>query len=264
MRAYLTVGLIALLAAVAAACAQPEPTPSLTPTFAPLPMLTLTPTPTPAPLPTPTLTTADPPTRKSTPTLTPTPVLTPRPSDAGSGLPDLIVESMGIQLETGSDCGFISTALGLRVWIRNTGDGYAGPFVVDTAGAQQRITSGLGPGERTSLWFPGYASAGEQTVVVDATFQVEERNEDNNRQTRQLPIPTLPPTCTPTPTQARGVSNLSGSTFLVPGEVGRGALFNFILTLVNHGLAPAQVTVTFQQLGRSDYAEPPMTPGRAL
>ena len=163
---------------------------------------------------------------------------------------------MGIQLETGSDCGFISTALGLRVWIRNTGGSYAVTFVVEAAGAQQRITSGLGPGQRISLWFPGYAYAGEQTVAVDATFQVEESNEDNNSQTRRLPIPTLPPTCTPTSAQAPGVSNLSSSTFLAHGSVGRGTLLSFILTLVNQGSTPVQATVSFQQLGRSDYAEP--------
>ena len=115
-------------------------------------------------------------------------------------LPDLVVNYMRIELETGSDCNYSSTQLGVRVWTENIGSADAGPFVVDVNGSQQTATSGLASGQTTPLWFVGYVAFGENTAFVDATFQVEESNEDNNQLSQWLPIPTLPPTCTPTAT----------------------------------------------------------------
>jgi hypothetical protein len=114
-------------------------------------------------------------------------------------LPDLVVEHSQIELESGGGCDYASTQLGIRVWIQNAGGADAGPFVVEVNGVPQSVASGLAAGQDTSLWFPGYAQAGENTVRMDATDQVQESNEGNNLVSQMLPIPTLPPTCTPPP-----------------------------------------------------------------
>jgi hypothetical protein len=146
---------------------------------------------------------------KPTPTLTafsarptPTPValLLYLPIILRSPLPDLTINSMGITLETGGDCNYTSTQLGVRVWFQNIGSADAGPFVVEVNGAQQTFTSGLHTGQTDTLWFPEYVYPGENTAFVDASLQVTESNENNNQLSQVLPIPTLPPTCTPTPT----------------------------------------------------------------
>jgi len=116
-------------------------------------------------------------------------------------LPDLVVIGMSITLETGGDCNYTSTQLGVRVVFGNVGSADAGSFVVDVNGAQQTVAAGLPQGETGSLWFSGYVFGPEENVaVVDATFQVEESNEDNNTLAQIVPIPTLPQPCTPTPT----------------------------------------------------------------
>jgi len=136
-----------------------------------------------------------------TPVPTPTPTPTPSATPVNPDLPDLIVNGMWIQLETGDDCDYTSTALGVRVWVENIGGGDACPFVVDVNGSQQDISSGLEASQVISTWLAdAYTWAGEYTAFVDATFLVEESNEDNNQLTQFLPIPTLPPTCTPTAT----------------------------------------------------------------
>ena len=136
-----------------------------------------------------------------TPVPTPTPTPTPSATPVNPDLPDLIVNGMWIQLETGDDCDYTSTALGVRVWVENTGGGDAFPFVVDVNGSQQDISSGLEASQVISTWLAdAYTWAAEYSAFVDATFLVEESNEGNNQLTQFLPIPTLPPTCTPTPT----------------------------------------------------------------
>ena len=105
---------------------------------------------------------------------------------------------MAVQLESGGDCGYTSTALGLRVSIDNQGDSPAGPFVVVAYGAQAIEVPGLESGAAVSLWLEGYAYSSENTVLVDATHMVVESDESNNVVARLLPIPTLPPACTPT------------------------------------------------------------------
>ena len=156
--------------------------PTSTPTITPAARATATPTQ--APMVTP------------VPTATPTP--TPSATPVNPDLPDLIVNGMWIQLETGDDCDYTSTALGVRVWVENIGGGDAFPFVVDVNGSQQDISSGLEASQVISTWLAdAYTWAAEYTAFVDATFLVEESNEDNNQLTQFLPIPTLPPTCTP-------------------------------------------------------------------
>jgi subtilase family serine protease len=88
----------------------------------------------------------------------------------------------------------------VRVWFQNIGSADAGPFVVEVNSAQQTVASGLHAGQTDTLWFPECVYPGENTAFVDAAFQVTESNENNNQLSQLLPIPTLPPTCTPTST----------------------------------------------------------------
>ena len=106
---------------------------------------------------------------------------------------------MGITLESVDGCYVPPAQLGLRVIISNTGTGQAGPFIVVANGFGQTVESGLAPGKAATRWITGYVR-GENTVTVDATFQVAESNERNNRLIQFLPVPTPPPTCTPTAT----------------------------------------------------------------
>ena len=129
-----------------------------------------------------------------------TPTATRSPQDSGP-LPDLTVASAKIELETGGACSYSSTQLGVRVEIQNIGAADAGPFIVETNGAQQSV-AGLPAGQTASLWFPGYNATAENVVSVDVHNQVVESNEDNNHFAQQLPVPTLPPTCTPPPPDA--------------------------------------------------------------
>lgn len=121
---------------------------------------------------------------------------------AASGLPDLIVQSMSITLETGGACDYSSTTLGVRVWIANVGTASAGAFSVEMDGSFTpfQAVDGLDAGTATSLWFPGPQSWAFYpiTAIVDPTNVVVESDESNNQLTQNLAIPTLPPTCTPT------------------------------------------------------------------
>jgi hypothetical protein len=117
---------------------------------------------------------------------------------ASGPLPDLVIAAVSIELETGGSCTFGSTQLGTRVVVQNVGLAPAGPFIVQVNNQQQIVPQGLAPGAIFSLWVPGYA-AGDTVVIVDPIGQVPEVNEGNNQFVGPLPIPTLPPTCTPPP-----------------------------------------------------------------
>ncbi len=122
-------------------------------------------------------------------------------SEASQPLPDLTIKRVQIELESGGDCDYASTQLGIRVVIENAGDAKAGPFAVEGNGSRQTVSEGLAPGQTISLWFTGYVHDGENTVVVDAASEVQEGDEENNTLSQRLPVPTLPPTCTPPPTE---------------------------------------------------------------
>ncbi len=111
--------------------------------------------------------------------------------------PDLLVGYVAIELETGGACNYTSTQLGLSVLIKNVGQGATGPFVVEANGARQEVSGGLAAGETIRLWFEGYQYGGENRVTVDVDSQVQESDEGNNSFAQMVPIPTLPPTCTP-------------------------------------------------------------------
>ena len=107
---------------------------------------------------------------------------------------------MQITLESGGSCNYISTVLGIRVTVANVGQADADAFAVDLNGGHQAVVSGgLAAGATTSVWI-NYYLPGQNTATVDAGLEVAESNENNNSLTQQLPIPTLPPTCTPTAT----------------------------------------------------------------
>ena len=113
-------------------------------------------------------------------------------------LPDLVVEGVTIELESGSSCAYVSTQLGIRVVVRNIGPAPAGPFLIQVNNQQQLVPNGLLPGEVAVKWFAGYAS-GPNLVIADPTGLVKDRQRDNNQFNAPLPIPTLPATCTPPP-----------------------------------------------------------------
>ena len=131
----------------------------------------------------------------------PSPAPPPAPSgDTHAPLPDLTVKSIKVELETGGGCDYASTQLGLTVIVENAGSADAGGFFVHANGVRKAVDAGLAPGESASLWFEGYTQDGSNRVIVDPTFDVEESTKDNNMVSERLPIPTLPPTCTPPPT----------------------------------------------------------------
>ncbi len=138
------------------------------------------------------------------PTKAPPEAPTPTPGPAGP-LPDLVIVSVAIELETGASCAYVSPQLGIRVVVQNIGSAPAGPFLVQANNQQQLVPNGLAPGQTDSRWFPGFTT-GANLVVVDPTNMVVESNEDNNTFNGPLPIPTLPATCTPPP----------GPTIIVP------------------------------------------------
>lgn len=114
-----------------------------------------------------------------------------------SNQPDLTVTHASIELETGGACDYESTDLGVRVWLKNAGQGDAGGFTVEVNGLRQDVPAGLPAGERLSLWFSGYIHSAENMIVIDTDGVVNESDETNNSFNQRLPIPTLPPPCTP-------------------------------------------------------------------
>jgi hypothetical protein len=137
------------------------------------------------------------------PTETPIPAGKPVPDQP---LADLAVVHAQVELESGGACDYTSTQLGVRVWIENLGAAETGSFVVQANDAYVEVPDGLAPGEKVSLWFADYVHDGANVVVADATQQVEEIDENNNSFAQRLPVPTLPPTCTPPSGQAPTVA----------------------------------------------------------
>jgi hypothetical protein len=150
------------------------------------------------------------------PTVTPT--FTPaQPQTPSSTLPDLAVQYVKIELETLGPCMLGATPLGVRAVIANVGQADAAPFAVQINDSQIQVAQGLAAGEQLSLWAPGYASGAENRVVVDATSQIPESDEDNNLFAQMVPIPTPLPTCSPTPAEpATATSRPSPTLTLVP------------------------------------------------
>ena len=164
--------------------------------LSPTPASTLTPTPTPTP----------PPTDVPVPTQTPAPSGSP----TSMALPDLVV-GIEARLQSNPDIvwgedgciGSSSAALSphvveATVHVRNVGNGDAGSFTVQLNNDATEIVDVLEAGVYTTLVFTTWAIS-EHVVVVDADFSIEESDESNNIVETFIPVPTIvpPPTCTP-------------------------------------------------------------------
>ena len=191
------------------------PTPTITATGTPFtstPTGTLTVTLPPSVTPTPTGTFVVPTVPSVTPTGTfsPTPSLTSTltpsatPSQTNTStstpaLPDLTITTMKVELEN-PVCLSPGNALGLRVFVTNSGQAAAGTFVVAVNGMTQTVT-GLAAGATEAVFFATFVPMfNPVTATVDSTGTVTESNETNNTRTEIVPIPTPPLPCTPTPT----------------------------------------------------------------
>ena len=131
----------------------------------------------------------------SSPTNTPIATITPTASPAP--LPDLALKDLAFQPEMGEPCYDEKNRLGVHLIVVNLGPVDAGPFSVNLNGEGQNVESGLPAGGSLSLWFPGYSE--ENVVILDPNNQVLESDEDNNHVLKMMAIPTLPPSCFPTP-----------------------------------------------------------------
>ena len=143
-----------------------------------------------------------PPSPTSTPSRTPspTPSATPISAPTRTTLPDLVISSLGIELEVGDGClAAPSAPLGVRAIVTNMGDADAGQFEIEVNGVRATIAGGLAAGADAERWFGGYRWPSPELAIVDALDEIAERNEDNNRLNVLLPIPTPPVTCTPSP-----------------------------------------------------------------
>ncbi len=114
-------------------------------------------------------------------------------------LPDLVPVRMSIGFETGDSCDWAHSRFGLRARVANRGSADAGAFVVDLNGRVQETVPGLAAGAEASLFFTPYNYPAANVLVVDINNDVVESDEQNNALAEQLPIPTAPATCTPTP-----------------------------------------------------------------
>lgn len=140
------------------------------------------------------------------PTFVPAPVTcTPAPTPAAR--PDLVVSRMSIGLRRGWHCG-LDPVLGVFADFENRGGASAAEFVV-TVNGTPFPHGGLAVGAAGSVWAPGYRHLAEQEAVVDAAGQVAESDEGNNVRRELVPIPTLPPCPSPTPSRTPGGSTVT-------------------------------------------------------
>lgn len=150
---------------------------------------------------------------------------TPPPSPVPQLLPDLTVTSMQIELQNPS-CFTPGDPLGVRVGIKNNGQAAAGSFVVRVNNVDQTVT-GLGIGEATILFFPGYNNP--VTAIADATGTVTESDENNNTRSEMVPVPTPPLPCiTPTEFGQNIVNALNAKNFdAAKGLMGQSFMMSF-------------------------------------
>lgn len=105
--------------------------------------------------------------------------------------PDLAIVETRIELQNTS-CLMSGDNLGVRVWIRNTGQAAAGSFVVRVNSMDQTV-NGLNAGETSALFFP--TTLNPVTIMLDANSTVAESNETNNTQSEMIAVPTPPLPC---------------------------------------------------------------------
>ncbi len=112
-------------------------------------------------------------------------------------LPDLSA-SISIAPAPPRDCALdLGEVPRLQVTVSNRGATEAGPFSVSLNGEDVWRVESLAPGARVDLFGP-FLPTGE--VMVDSRNEVLESDEQDNDVPFSLPIPSLPPTCTPRPT----------------------------------------------------------------
>ena len=115
--------------------------------------------------------------------------------------PDLVIESIGDAQQPFTDC---TTPAGVKVTIRNVGDGSAGPSttrISSSSGSQSVATPAIAPGQATTVFstLTGIPFNDTYTAVADYTDTVDESDEANNTLVDSFSLGTLP-TCTPLPT----------------------------------------------------------------
>ncbi len=129
--------------------------------------------------------------------ITPTPgfrpLVTPTPEP-----PDLVPGRPYLSLRKPFTCYWPDMDVGLYAPVYNFGEAAAGSFVVDASGFRQTV-AGLEPRKWFEPFYNRYPNY-EVTVKVDADDEVAETREDNNSREDYLPMLTMPPYCTVTPT----------------------------------------------------------------
>ena len=182
---------------ILASTPAPKPLPSPTATMAATQTPTSDATPAPKPLPSPTATMAA--------TQTPTSDAMPTPAP----LPDLVVE-IAVRLKSnpsimwGDECIVSSSAnlpfhIGeITARVSNVGGGDAGSFTVQLNEAVTETVDGLRAGASATL-VVSTSLRSENVAVVDAGSSIDESDESNNTAETFLPVPTIVPlpTCTP-------------------------------------------------------------------
>ena len=176
-------------------------------------------------------------------------------------LPDLLVRGVSTTLETGGDCNYPNTNLGSRVTIENDGAAPSAPFTLELNGTRYPVTATIPAGGTVSPWFPQYGYGSETIVVLDVDDEIEEENEENNVWQGMVPIPTLPPTCTPGPTPTYTPTPPSSSSVIVrQGQVTISTYpyANFLNTGYN-----AQYNISYPVLDRAAYNDSGPVPSNA-
>jgi hypothetical protein len=169
-----------------------------------------------------------------------------RPQPASAGLPDLTIEYLQMTLEAGGQCvlGYPYPPLGTAAYVANLGDADAGPFVLQVNDATLLVADGLAAGEHRRIWLATLRWPDASSAVIDATFVVAESNEDNNAYQGIVPIPTLPPSCTPTRTPT--VTVTPTPIPMVTGDLGFRTLNGMVRGAAGGTPVPlAGATVTF-------------------
>ena len=144
------------------------------------------------------------------------PTVTPNPCGAAA-LPDLRVDYAHISIP-GFEGGCLPggpVSLSLHLCIRNQGNAAAGAFDVEVNEQFFARVDGIEPGATVCALGP-YTYPEDTRAVLDVGHEVVECDEDNNVWTSFVPIPTRPPTCSPTPTAS---PTPPGTAIVVSGVV---------------------------------------------
>jgi WD40 repeat protein len=154
--------------------------------------------------------------RDGLPDPTVTAAATARPTETPVVLPDLVIESLSLELRSPAPCANPGNPYGVRIQIANRGRAPSGPFWLVVNEERRNIDAGLLVDQQVSMWFQGVAD--QNVIWVDAGGQVVESDESNNKVTQTLAVPTTAPECQPTPTP---VVNVEGPAFTLEGHTAK-------------------------------------------